>query len=404
MDLAYIPSPSTGVINLGPIPLRGYAFCIILGVFAAVWLGGRRWVARGGQVGTVADIAVWAVPFGLIGGRLYHVITDYELYFSEGRDWVDAFKIWQGGLGIWGAIAFGAVGAWIGCRRRGIALPAYADAIAPGIAFAQAIGRWGNWFNQELYGKPTDLPWALKIDADSDAGHIAGTYHPTFLYESLWCVGVALLVIWADRRFTLGHGRAFALYVAAYTVGRFWVEYLRVDDAHHVLGMRLNNWTAIIVFLAAVAYMVISAKLRPGREAVVERGVASGEEQTGTEGAADGGEPSGEGAVDAAAPSESGRADAAPAEPDAEPDAESDAEADAGKAEADEKATESEAGAETSASAAADDADAQTSAAGDGAERTSDETDGEPGEPESAAPEAESRAAEPAKAEAGKKS
>ena len=167
----------------------------------------------------MADIAVWAVPFGLVGGRLYHVITDYELYFSEGRDWVDAFKIWEGGLGIWGAIALGAVGAWIGCRRRGIPLPAYADAIAPGIALAQAIGRWGNWFNQELYGKATDLPWALQITSSTD-GRVPGYYHPTFLYESLWCVGVALLVIWADRRFKLGHGRAFALYVAAYCVGR----------------------------------------------------------------------------------------------------------------------------------------------------------------------------------------
>ncbi|MEU8823860.1 prolipoprotein diacylglyceryl transferase [Streptomyces sp. NPDC048636] len=270
MDLAYIPSPSSGVIYLGPIPLRGYAFCIIIGVFVAVWLGGRRWVARGGRVGTVADIAVWAVPFGLVGGRLYHVLTDYELYFTDGRNWVDAFKIWEGGLGIWGAVALGAVGAWIGCRRRGIPLPAYADAIAPGIALAQAIGRWGNWFNQELYGKATTLPWGLKIDADADAGRVAGTYHPTFLYESLWCVGVALLVIWADRRFKLGHGRAFALYVASYTVGRFWIEYLRVDDAHHVLGMRLNNWTSIVVFLGAVVYMVISAKKAPGREAVVE--------------------------------------------------------------------------------------------------------------------------------------
>ncbi|MEE4596935.1 prolipoprotein diacylglyceryl transferase [Streptomyces sp. DSM 41524] len=271
MDLlAYIPSPSSGVIYLGPVPLRGYAFCIIIGVFVAVWYGGRRWVARGGRVGTVADIAVWAVPFGLVGGRLYHVITDYELYFTDGRDWVDAFKIWQGGLGIWGAIALGALGAWIGCRRRGIPLPAYADAIAPGIAFAQAIGRWGNWFNQELYGKATTLPWALKIDGGADAGRVAGTYHPTFLYESLWCVGVAVLVIWADRRFKLGHGRAFALYVAAYTVGRFWIEYLRVDDAHHVLGLRLNNWTSVVVFLAAVAYLVVSAKRAPGREEVVE--------------------------------------------------------------------------------------------------------------------------------------
>ena len=168
----------------------------------------------------MADIAVWAVPFGLVGGRLYHVITDYELYFSEGRDWVDAFKIWEGGLGIWGAIALGAVGAWIGCRRRGIPLPAYADALAPGIALAQAIGRWGNWFNQELYGKPTDLPWALKITSRRHGpGRRAPTTRPSCT-SRLWCIGVALLVIWADRRFKLGHGRAFALYVAAYCAGR----------------------------------------------------------------------------------------------------------------------------------------------------------------------------------------
>ncbi|MEU2555625.1 prolipoprotein diacylglyceryl transferase [Streptomyces sp. NPDC013313] len=271
MELAYIPSPSRGVLYLGPIPLRGYAFCIIIGVFIAVWLGNKRWVARGGRSGTVADIAVWAVPFGLVGGRLYHVITDYELYFSEGRDWVDAFKVWEGGLGIWGAIALGALGAWIGARRRGIPMPAYADAVAPGIALAQAMGRWGNWFNQELYGRETHVPWALHITS-SEGGRVPGYYHPTFLYESLWCIGVALLVIWADRRFKMGHGRAFALYVAAYCVGRAWIEYMRVDDAHHILGLRLNDWTALIVFLLAVAYIVVSARKRPGREAVVEPG------------------------------------------------------------------------------------------------------------------------------------
>jgi prolipoprotein diacylglyceryl transferase len=279
MELAYIPSPSRGVLYLGPIPLRGYAFCIIIGVFVAVWLGNKRWVARGGRAGTIADIAVWAVPFGLIGGRLYHVITDYELYFSEGRDWVDAFKVWEGGLGIWGAIALGAVGAWIGCRRRGIPLPAYADAVAPGIALAQAIGRWGNWFNQELYGRPTDLPWALEITSSTD-GRMPGTYHPTFLYESLWCIGVAVLVIWADRRFRLGHGRAFALYVAAYCAGRFWIEYMRVDDAHHILGLRLNNWTALFVFVLAVIYIVLSARKRPGREEIVEPGAGDGDDDS----------------------------------------------------------------------------------------------------------------------------
>jgi len=199
------------------------------------------------------------------------VITDYELYFSDGRDWVDAFKVWQGGLGIWGAIALGALGAWIGCRRRGIPLPAYADAVAPGIAFAQAIGRWGNWFNQELYGRPTDLPWALHITSSTD-GRVPGYYHPTFLYESLWCIGVGLLVIWADRRFKLGHGRAFALYVAAYTAGRGWIEYLRDDFAHHILGLRINDWMSVLIFAGAVGYIVVSNRRHPGREAPEDLG------------------------------------------------------------------------------------------------------------------------------------
>ncbi|WP_055588422.1 prolipoprotein diacylglyceryl transferase [Streptacidiphilus griseoplanus] len=272
MDLAFIPSPSRGVIHLGPIPLRAYAFCIIIGVVVAVWLGSKRWVARGGASHTVGDVAVWAVPFGLVGGRLYHVITDHQLYFDPGKHPIDALKIWNGGLGIWGAIALGALGAWIGCRRAGVPLPAWADAVAPGIALAQACGRWGNWFNQELFGKPTTLPWGLTIDYDHrpDATKALATYHPTFLYESLWCIGVAVLVIWADRRFRLGHGRAFALYVAAYTVGRFWIEYLRVDEAHHILGLRLNDWTSIVVFLGAVVYLVLSAKRHPGRETDID--------------------------------------------------------------------------------------------------------------------------------------
>ncbi|MEV0599231.1 prolipoprotein diacylglyceryl transferase [Streptomyces sp. NPDC050315] len=300
MDLAFIPSPSTGVVHLGPIPLRGYAFCIIIGVFIAVWLGNKRWIQRGGRSGTVADIAVWAVPFGLVGGRLYHVITTYEPYFGEGGDPIKALYVWEGGLGIWGAIALGAVGAWIGCRRRGIPLPAYADAVAPGIALAQAMGRWGNWFNQELYGRKTDVPWALEISSDPSIGRVGGTYHPTFLYESLWCIGVAILVIWADRKFKLGHGRAFALYVASYCAGRAWIEYMRVDEAHHILGLRLNVWTALIVLVLALVYMVISAKRSPGREAVVEPGADEPED----------------GAADAAGdgPADSPAADDAPAD------------------------------------------------------------------------------------------
>ncbi|WP_020573511.1 prolipoprotein diacylglyceryl transferase [Actinopolymorpha alba] len=272
INLAAIPSPSQGVWHLGPVPLRAYALCIILGVIVAIWLGNRRWIARGGRAGTVVDIAVWAVPFGLIGARLYHVATDYELYFGPGRSPMRAFAVWEGGLGVWGAIAFGALGGWIACRRRGIPLPAMADAVAPGIAIAQGIGRWGNWFNQELFGAPTSLPWGLRIDPAHrpDGYGQYATFHPTFLYEFLWTFGVAGLVIWADRRFKLGHGRAFALYVAGYTLGRGWIEYLRIDDVNHILGLRLNLWTSLVVFLLAVAYLLISALLRPGREEVVE--------------------------------------------------------------------------------------------------------------------------------------
>jgi prolipoprotein diacylglyceryl transferase len=177
-------------------------------------------------------------------------------------------RIWDGGLGIWGAVALGALGAWIGAQRLGVPLPPVADAIAPGIALAQAIGRWGNWFNQELFGGPTDLPWGLAIDpANRPAGFAdVATFHPTFLYESLWLVGVALVVIWADRRFGMGHGRAFALYVTLYCLGRVWIEYLRVDPANTILGLRLNVWTAVLVGVGALVYLVLSARRRPGRE------------------------------------------------------------------------------------------------------------------------------------------
>jgi prolipoprotein diacylglyceryl transferase len=268
MDLASFPSPADGVWNLGPVPVRAYALFIIAGIFLAIWLGERRWVARGGRPGDVTEIATWMVPFGIVGGRIYHVLTSPEAYFGDGGEPVKALYIWEGGLGIWGAIALGGVGAWIGCRRRGIPLPAFADALAPGIVLAQALGRMGNYFNQELYGRATDLPWAVEIDRDHrpESTLELATYHPTFLYELLWNVGVAALVIWADRRFRLGHGRAFALYVAAYTVGRFWIEGLRIDPANDVLGLRLNEWTSLLVLAGAVVYIVLSARLRPGRE------------------------------------------------------------------------------------------------------------------------------------------
>jgi prolipoprotein diacylglyceryl transferase len=270
MDLAYIPSPSRGVWDLGPIPIRGYALCIVLGVVAAIWIGERRWVARGGRRGAIGDVAIWAVPFGIVGARIYHVITTPEPYFGAGGDPWEAFAIWKGGIGIWGAISMGALGAWIACKRQGIPLPAVADAAAPGIAVAQGIGSWGNWFNQELYGKPTTLPWAVEIDLDKRvAGYESyATFHPTFLYESLWVLALAGVLIWAERRFQLGHGRLFALYVAGYCVGRAWIEYLRIDTAHTFGPLRLNDWMSLALFILAVLYIVISSKKRPGREEI----------------------------------------------------------------------------------------------------------------------------------------
>ncbi|MGY1743670.1 MULTISPECIES: prolipoprotein diacylglyceryl transferase [unclassified Blastococcus] len=256
--LASIPSPAEGVWEVGPVPIRAYALCIIAGIVLACWIAEKRWVARGGRPGEVLDIAVWAVPFGIIGGRIYHVITTPQPYFGEGGEPLKAFAVWEGGLGIWGAIALGGVGAWIACRRMGIPLPAFADAIAPGLLVAQAVGRLGNWFNQELFGGPTDLPWGLEIDpANRPEQYLdAATFHPTFLYELLWNLAAAAVVVWADRRFRLGHGRAFALYVLLYCTGRLWIEVLRTDPANEVLGVRLNVVTCIVVGLAALAYLV----------------------------------------------------------------------------------------------------------------------------------------------------
>ena len=275
MILASIPSPEQGVWNLGPFPIRAYALAIILGIVAAVWIGNRRYVARGGTPGTITDLAVWAVPFGIVGGRLYHVITDNQLYFGPGGSGImGALKIWDGGLGSWGAIALGTLGAWIGAKRKGVSLLPVADAVAPGVAVAQALGRIGNYFNQELFGSPTNLPWGLEIDAahrPSGYGEFT-TFHPTFLYEALWMLGVALILVWADKRFNLGHGRVFALYIVLYCVGRFWIEALRIDSAHHILGLRLNNWTALLVGLGGLIWFIQSARHKPGREALVPSG------------------------------------------------------------------------------------------------------------------------------------
>jgi prolipoprotein diacylglyceryl transferase len=271
---AFIPSPSQGVWNLGPLPIRGYALSIIAGIIFAVWYTDRRWVQRGGRKGTTGDVAVWAVPFGIVGGRIYHVVTSPQAYFGAGGHPLDALKIWEGGLGIWGAVLFGALGAWIGARRHGILLPPFADSLAPGLLVAQAMGRWGNWFNQELFGRPTTLPWGLEIDpAHRPPGYAQyATFHPTFLYESLWCLLAAAVIVLVDRRFRLGHGRAFMLYGALYTFGRFWFELVRIDDANHILGLRVNTWVSGLVFVASVTAFVVSARLRPGRETELRRG------------------------------------------------------------------------------------------------------------------------------------
>lgn len=281
--LAYFPSPPQGVWHLGPVPIRAYALFIIAGIVAALLIGDRRWEARGGERGVIYDIALWTVPFGLVGGRLYHLATDWRTYWGPGgAGFGAAVRIWDGGLGIWGAVALGAVGAWIGCRRHGIPLPAFADALAPGIILAQAIGRLGNYFNQELYGRETTLPWGLEIFYRRDpsgyidphsldgvsTGQVALVVQPTFLYELLWNLLIFVALLYADRRLTLGHGRLFALYVAGYCVGRFCVELLRDDTATHIAGIRINSFTSTFVFIGAVVYLMAAPKGREDPESL----------------------------------------------------------------------------------------------------------------------------------------
>ena len=267
-----IPSPPVSSWNIFGFQLRAYAVCIIIGIVVAYFIANRRWKERGGRPDSMELVVAAAVPFGIVGARLYHVITDYQLYFGPGRDPLDALKIWQGGLGIWGGVALGALGAWLVARKRKIKFAALADAVAPAILVAQAIGRLGNWFNQELFGAPTTLPWGLAIDPQHrPAGYEQfETFHPTFLYELLWCLGAAAVLILLDRRFRLGRGKVFALYAAFYTAGRFWIEALRIDPVNEVGGFRLNNYTSLIVFVAAVIAVILLFRFRPGREEIVE--------------------------------------------------------------------------------------------------------------------------------------
>jgi prolipoprotein diacylglyceryl transferase len=287
--LAYLPSPSQSVWHLGPVPVRAYALCIVLGIFVSIAVATRRMRERGGRSEDIWDVAGWAIVFGVIGGRLYNVVSDPELYFEgrPGTSPIDAFKVWDGGLGIWGAIALGFFGAWIGCRRHGIALLGFADVVIPGIVFAQGIGRWGNWFNNELYGGPTSLPWGLQIHClNVTVGHavaggtasggeqcaanssvLAEHYQPTFLYESIWDIALGFALLAIDRRKRLGRGNVMALYAMGYTMGRIWIEALRSDHANHILGLRLNIWTCIIVFALALVWFLRHEGFRSVREA-----------------------------------------------------------------------------------------------------------------------------------------
>lgn len=276
---ASIPSPDWSGFDIplpwGSLRIHAYALCILAGIIVGLWLTSRRWNKRGTPEGSLWDIAIWAIPFGIIGGRLYHVFSSPDAYFGPGFDGTGDLslipQIQRGGLGIWGAVLLGAVGAWIGCRRAGVKLTAFLDAAAPGLLLAQAIGRWGNYFNQELFGSPTTLPWGLQVDADNanfPPGMPADTlFHPTFLYESLWnLVGVALLLI-LDRRFNFRRGRLFWLYAMYYTLGRVWIEAMRIDDAEQInlfgITTRLNVWTSIFVFVAALIVFIVLGRKKP---------------------------------------------------------------------------------------------------------------------------------------------
>jgi len=263
-----IPSPSVSSLELGPFTFHLYALCIITGIAIAIWLGDKRFRAQAPDTkSVVSEVAITAVPVGIIGGRIYHVITSPDAYFSAGGNPVDAFKIWEGGLGIWGAISLGAVGAWLRYRQlaKRMQLPNFAlflDALAPGILFAQAIGRFGNWFNIELFGKPLQAPWALDVPAQyRPSGYSTfETFHPTFLYESLWCVLLAFALIKFGKN--LARGQVFSLYVMVYSIGRLAIESIRIDSAEIIAGLRLNIWVSLIVVVGgAVIFRIQSRKV-----------------------------------------------------------------------------------------------------------------------------------------------
>lgn len=259
--LSSIPSPSSGALSLGSLKLNAYGLMIAIGVIVAVRIAGRR--AEKFGVATMEDfssIATWAVPAGIIGGRVYHVITDVQLFRDN---WVDAFKIWQGGLGIWGGVFAGVLVGFWRAKVRGLDAWWILTCAAPAIPVAQAIGRWGNWWNQELFGRPTDLPWALSVSNGTaiKAGYPIGTtFHPTFLYESLACLALAALLLVVEKRYSPARGRLIAWYAAGYTTFRFFIEGLRIDSAHSAGGLRLNQWVSLVVFALAVGWLAVDAR------------------------------------------------------------------------------------------------------------------------------------------------
>lgn len=303
---AGIPSPSSAVWYLGPIPVRAYALCILTGVFVAVWWSDRRYRARGGRPDLVLDVAIVAVPAGIVGARLYHVVSSPDDYFGPNGDLSRIPQTWQGGLGIWGGIAGGVLAGMLLLRHRGLRVAPLADAVAPTLLVAQAIGRLGNWFNQELYGAPTTLPWGLRIDdahLPADSTYPPGTlFHPTFLYEALWNLVGAVLLVWIGRRMVarsgVTGGRLMWIYLMVYTAGRVWIEMLRIDEAETVLGLRLNVWTSIIIFLVGAIGLALASRRplsdaidRPGRG--TRKGRSEDEDDSAENGSAEDDSPEG---------------------------------------------------------------------------------------------------------------
>jgi prolipoprotein diacylglyceryl transferase len=263
-----IPSPGDNAISVGPLELRAYGLMIALGVIAGLELARRRFAQRGLDPDDMSAIALWAVPAGLIGSRIYHVITDWRR-FAEEDGWLAAFKIWEGGLGIPGGIIAGVIAGVWAAKRRNVPIAEAIDAAIPGVPLAQAIGRLGNWFNQELFGEPTTVPWALEIDPEHrPVGYSQfETFHPTFLYEALWNLALVGVLLWIDKRRVLRPGRLLAVYVAGYSAGRLWVELLRIDQASLIAGVRVNVWMSIIAFTLSVAVLIISGPRRPEDDA-----------------------------------------------------------------------------------------------------------------------------------------